>query len=459
MKTSTKILLVLFILVTIPALVLGGSIFAGIKATENGFVFDFDTKGIIAIVLSIISTILGTILYVKFLMSLSLERVLFFSSIPMIMIYGAIMFLIADLSNLNNNLAISVRSVLNLSPDNAYNTILWAILVTILFVVLLSVNYFFICKPMNKVEKIVSRLGDGKVKENKLQVGGSKQFKNIEHSLNKINNNYKEKDNTLKRADLPRKEYRQLTRFFGKASIEELERGLEVKKKSTLMVIKLECSERTLEGDYKLIDSYLNVIVPIIKRFGGFVIKYLGDGIVVVFQRSEDALDSSLSICRTVKVKNKSTSQKFKEKIAICTSNVGFKLKTESKELEIATKEYEVLSKIDKIISFFLYKVIFTKSCLDDLPLRYKFAYRYLGSINNYDGNDILIFEKLDVYPRDVISKLVKNKGLFECGVICYDDGQYQKALEYFQENIRSYPDDKAGYVYYNNAKDKVRSQ
>lgn len=456
---STKILLVLFILVTIPALVLGGSIFAGIKATENGFVFDFDTKGIIAIVLSIISTILGTILYIKFLMSLSLERVLFFSSIPMIMIYGAIMFLIADLSNLNNNLAISVRSVLNLSPDNAYNTILWAILVTILFVVLLSINYFFICKPMNKVEKIVSRLGDGKVKENMLQVGGSKQFKNIEHGLNKINNNYKEKDNTLKRTDLPQKEFRQLTRFFGRASIEELEQGLEVKKKSTLMVIKLECSERTLEGDYKLIDSYLNVIVPIIKRFGGFVIKYLGDGIVVVFQRSEDALDSSLSICRTVKVKNKSTSQKFKEKIAIYTSKVGFKLKIESKGLEIATKEYEVLSKIDKIISFLHSKVIFTKSCLDDLPLRYKFAYRYLGSINNYDGNDILIFEKLDVYPRDVISKLVKNKGLFERGVICYDDGQYQKALDYFQENIRSYPDDKAGYVYYNNAKDKVRSQ
>ena len=459
MKMSTKILLVLFILVTIPALVLGGSIFAGIKATENGFVFDFDTKGIIAIVLSIISTILGTILYIKFLMSLSLERVLFFSSIPMIMIYGAIMFLIADLSNLNNNLAISVRSVLNLSPDNAYNTILWAILVTILFVVLLSINYFFICKPMNKVEKIVSRLGDGKVKENMLQVGGSKQFKNIEHGLNKINNNYKEKDNTLKRTDLPQKEFRQLTRFFGRASIEELEQGLEVKKKSTLMVIKLECSERTLEGDYKLIDSYLNVIVPIIKRFGGFVIKYLGDGIVVVFQRSEDALDSSLSICRTVKVKNKSTSQKFKEKIAIYTSKVGFKLKIESKGLEIATKEYEVLSKIDKIISFLHSKVIFTKSCLDDLPLRYKFAYRYLGSINNYDGNDILIFEKLDVYPRDVISKLVKNKGLFERGVICYDDGQYQKALDYFQENIRSYPDDKAGYVYYNNAKDKVRSQ
>lgn len=459
MKTSTKILLILFILVTIPALVLGGSIFAGIKATENGFVFDFDTKGIIAIVLSIISTILGTILYIKFLMSLSLERVLFFSSIPMIMIYGAIMFLIADLSNLNNNLAISVRSVLNLSPDNAYNTILWAILVTILFVVLLSINYFFICKPMNKVEKIVSRLGDGKVKENTLQVGGSKQFKNIEHGLNKINNNYKEKDNTLKRTDLPQKEFRQLTRFFVRASIEELEQGLEVKKKSTLMVIKLECSERTLEGDYKLVDSYLNVIVPIIKRFGGFVIKYLGDGIVVVFQRSEDALDSSLSICRTVKVKNKSTSQKFKEKIAIYTSNVGFKLKIESKELEIATKEYEVLSKIDKIISFLHSKVIFTKSCLDDLPLRYKFAYRYLGSINNYDGNDILIFEKLDVYSRDVVSKLVKNKGLFERGVICYDDGQYQKALDYFQENIRSYPDDKAGYVYYNNAKDKVRSQ
>ena len=192
MKTSTKILFGLFILVTIPSLVLGGSIISGIKATENGFAFNFDAKGIIALILTIISIVLGSILFIRFLKALSLEKALFFSSLPLIIIYGAIMFLIADLSNIDNNFAKSVRYVLNLSPNNAYNTILWAVLVTILFVILLSLNYFVFCKPMNKLERIVSRLGDGKLNEDKLQIGGGKQFKNIEHGLNKINNNYME---------------------------------------------------------------------------------------------------------------------------------------------------------------------------------------------------------------------------------------------------------------------------
>ena len=459
MKKSTKILLVLFVLVTIPALVLGSSIFAGIQATENGFVFNFDTKGIIAIILSVASVLLGTILYLRFLMSLSLERVLFFSSVPLIVIYGATMFLIAEMSNLNNNLALSVRSVLNLSQENLYNTVLWAILVTLLFIVLLSVNYFFICKPVNKVEKIVSRLGDGKVKENNLQVGGSKQFKNIEHSLNKINNNYKEKDNSLKKASLSQKDIsRQCVRFFGKSNIEELERGALVSKKATLMVIKLESKEKTLESDYKLLDSYLNEIVPVIKRFGGFIIKYLGEGIEIVFQTAEDALDCSLAVSRLVRIKNKSAINKFKEKISIYSCKPSFKLNEEKKELDIVSNEQEVLAKMDKIIAFLQVKIIFTKSCLDDLPLRYKFAYRYLGNINFYNGKDILLFEKIDVYPKEVLSKLVKNKGLFERGVICYDNGEYQKALNYFQEYIKNYPEDNAGYIYFNNAKDRVKN-
>ncbi len=63
MKKLTKILLILFVLVTIPALVMGKSIFKGISPTDKGFSFNFDTQGIIAIVLAAISLALGTYLY------------------------------------------------------------------------------------------------------------------------------------------------------------------------------------------------------------------------------------------------------------------------------------------------------------------------------------------------------------------------------------------------------------
>ena len=459
MKTSTKILFILFIAVTIPSLVLGNSIIAGINATENGFTFNFDVKGIIAIILTILSIILGSILFARFLKSLSLEKALFFSSLPLIVIYGAIMFLIADLSNINSNFAKSVRTLLNLSPDNAYNTILWAILVTIIFIVLLSLNYILFCKPMNKLERIVLRLGDGKLNENKLQLGGGKQFKNIEHGLNKINNNYMEKDKTLKTAGLKAQKNisKTLLRFIGRRDLNELEMGRQVKKYATVMSIKLERNEKSLEDDYNRLNSLINGLSPIIRRYGGFLLDYFGDGVVCVFSKSEDAIDCSVALCRAIRNRNKGDKGELKERIAILASEPIFSLTgKEEKKLTIVSSEIKTLDKILKVGEFVDAKVVFSKSCIDNLPLRYKFAYRYIGSLNTYDENNVLLFEDLNVYPKDISSRLIKNKGLFERGVICYNNGEYQKALDYFRENLKLYPNDKAGYIYYDNTKYKL---
>lgn len=461
MKTSTKILFGLFILVTIPSLVLGGSIISGIKATENGFAFNFDAKGIIALILTIISIVLGSILFIRFLKALSLEKALFFSSLPLIIIYGAIMFLIADLSNIDNNFAKSVRYVLNLSPNNAYNTILWAVLVTILFVILLSLNYFVFCKPMNKLERIVSRLGDGKLNEDKLQIGGGKQFKNIEHGLNKINNNYMEKDNTLRTANLRSQKNisRQVLRFLGKRDLNDLERGRQIKKQASLMSIKFDSNVKSLENDYNRLNSLINGLSPIIRRYGGFLLSYFGDGIICVFGRVEDAIDCAVSLCREIKIRSKTEKAGgiSQERISIYTCEPIFALTgQEEKTVSIVSDETKVLEKMTKIAQFIDAKVVFSKSCIDNLPLRYKFAYRYIGPINMYDEQNILLFEDLDVYSKEISSHLIKNKGLFERGIICYNNGQYQKALDYFKENLKLYPNDKAGYIYYNNTKDKL---
>ena len=398
-------------------------------------------------------------MYARFLSSLSLERALFFSSLPLIVIYGAIIFLIADMSNINNNFAKSVRSLLNLSINNAYNTILWAVLVTIIFIGMLSINYFMFCKPMKKLEHIVSRLGDGKVKDDKLQIGGGKQFKNIEHGLNKINNNYMEKDKTLRIFDLKSQKNisKRLLKFIGKNDLIELERGKQVRKHATVVSIKIERKEKTIEDDYNRLNSLIKEMFPIVRRYGGFLLNYYDDGIVCIFAKSEDAIDSSVAICRAIRIKNKSNKTTLSERILIYSSETMFTLVgQDEKRLSIESNELKDLEKMHKIAEFIDAKVIFTKSCIDDLPIRYKFAYRYIGTINNYDNKDILLFEDLDVYPRDVSTHLIKNKGLFERGIICYNNGDYQKAFNYFKENLKLYPNDKAGYVYYNNAKDKL---
>ncbi len=463
MKKSTKFLIVLFVLVTVPSLVLGGSILSGIKATNNGFVFDFDTKGIIALCLTAISVILGSILYTKFLSNLKFEQLLFFSSIPLIVIYGAIIFLIADLSNIENDFAKSVQSLLNLSTDNAYNTILWAILITLIFIALLSLNYFVICRPINRVEKVVARLGDGKIKEENLTIGGGRQFKTIEHGLNKINNNYKEKDNSLKVSKLKRKDsLKQLVKIIGRNNIVELELGRSITKQVTLLYAHLSYngSDKSLQADFDLIKSYYKDITPLVKRFSGYVEKYNENGLVAVFARAEDAIECSLIISRTIKIKNRTSKggQNLLERISIFTSSVTYKVMgmEENKKPIIISDEIEILERVDKIAEFMHTKIIFTKSVLDNLPVNYKLAYRYLGSVNNFAKQEIMLFENLNVYPKNEAERFVRNKGIFERGIINYNNGNFNQAITYFQDNLRSNPSDRAGYIYYSNTKEKL---
>lgn len=469
MRKSTKILLIIYIAVFIASLVMGKFIINGIKATDNGFEFNFDIRGIIALVLTGISIILGFILYFRFLASLTVDKMLFFSSVPLVVFYGLSIFLLVEISILDNTTANSVRSLLNLSPDNLYNTILWAVLLTIVFIMIMFFNYMIACKPINKMERIVLRLGDGKVKENKLNIGGGKQFQNIEHGLNKINNNYKEKDRTAKQVDLEAKKFipKQFFRFLGKNNIAELELGNQVKKRAITMSIKLEGIEEknmlSLEENFQMINSYLNIIAPLVRKFGGFVDKYLGDGIIAVFGRSENAINSAQVIIRAIDVKNRQnkTLPNVQIRVSIISGEVIFGIVGEEdrKIPTIVSDVIKDLNNIDEICKYMGIKFLFTKNIIDDLPLNFKINYRYVGSINAGDNKEIFLYECIDIYSKDYQLGLKRNKKIFERAVIAYNNSNYYESYDLFSKIMRDLPDDKASYVYLNKAKEKIDSQ
>ena len=465
MRKSTKILLVLFILTVIPSLFLGKYIFAGITPTDSGFAFNFDVLGIVAIGLMIASNVLGTILFIRFIMSQSIDKAIFFSSLPLVLIYGVGIFLLAELNAFDNPTARSARTLLNITPDNTYNTILWAVLLTIVFVVLLFINYFLLCKPLNRVEKIVARLGDGKVKEDKLKIGGVKQFNTIEHGLNKINNNYRSKDNSLRKVNLETQKFvpKQFFKFLGKTSITELELGNQVKKKATTMYVKLHGinsgEKMTLEERFNFLNSYIHVISPLIRKFGGFIDKYTDDGLLAVFAHAQDAIDCSHAITRAINVQNRQnkTLPNVEQRISIMTGEVIFGIvgEEERKMPTIISDILKHLDRLDEICRIMSAKVVFTKTALDDLPLSYKFLYRYVGKFNHED-HEVIAFEDIEVLPRDISSQLVKSKSQFERGVITYEGGDYNEASQLFSSALKICPNDKGCYLYFNRCQEKL---
>ena len=139
MKTSTKILTIITIVLLIPNIFLFRYLASSIVATENGFVFNFSTLGYVALGFLIAFLISFTILYIIFLRSLSLSNQLFFSIVPLSIIYGLFAVYISQIGNMNDITSQSVRTTLNIDTGENFNALLWILFATILYLVLLFV--------------------------------------------------------------------------------------------------------------------------------------------------------------------------------------------------------------------------------------------------------------------------------------------------------------------------------
>ena len=453
MKMSTKIFLIIFVLALIPAIILGKSVLEGIIFASNTLSFNFSTEGIIGLVLFGITAILGIILYVRFVKSLSFDKVVFFSSLPLIVIYGLVMFLLADLTSLNNPFAQTIKNLLNISGGDDYNTILWAVLITIIFVILLYINYIIICRPMNKMEKVIVRLGDGLVRDN-FNIGGSKQFRNIEHGLNKINSTYKKEGYLNLSNDRNNKLPKPAMKFLGKDGILALERDGFVNKYASLLFISLKSNDESenFQDRLDLLNNYKDKIYPIAKKYGGFVNNFSSAGISIVFPKSELAIKCSRNIYQSFKDRRGSA---IKVKSILHSLDLRFVYDKKSKNLIVENDISLLIEKFMQILDYMKVYSIFTRQLLDDLSIDVKVEYRMLGSIE-INGENYELFEDLQVYNREYSLKLISDKRIFEKAVILYNQGDYKKAVYYFEQLLRSCPDDYPSYVYFNKTKEKI---
>lgn len=467
MKTSTKVLIAFYVLTLIPSLVLGQYVFAGIIATGTGFIFNFDTLGIVGIILFVVNNIFGGILYLRFLRTLKLSKTIFFATLPLSIFYGIGMFFIAGSAIFDGVIFESIRAVLNISAQNIYNMVLWGILLTLIYFVVLFLIYSYVCRPVQKIEQFTRRLGDGRIGEEKIWLGKSKQFQNIEAALEKINYNYLEKEDLAKQTDLEAQKFipRQFLKFLGKNSITELELGNQVRKKATTMYCDIvgsakQPSSLSLEENFNFLNSYLNIISPIIRRYGGFVDKYTGEGILAVFSRPESAMDCAVAVHRAIEIKNRSQKHlpNIDERICIHTGEVVIGIMGEEARMSptIISDDGDITNKLEEIGKFMGTRIIFTKPALNDMPVKYKFAYRLIGSLSTAGQEACCVFECLEVYPRKKRERLVALKNKFEEGVRLYNSADYYNARKCFKEVLSYVSDDKPSYVYFNNACDRL---
>jgi class 3 adenylate cyclase/CheY-like chemotaxis protein len=185
----------------------------------------------------------------------------------------------------------------------------------------------------------------------------------------------------------------EFTNFVGKKSIIEVELGDQVSKKMAVMFSDIR-SFTTLsetmspQENFNFINAYLKRVSPQIRNNNGFIVKYLGDGIMAIFPNGvDDAIRAGIAKLKQVAKYNIRRQQQGFQKISIgigihvghmMVGMVGERARMQgdafsdhvslAEELEGLTKSYAV--------SF-----IISQDALNDLPQPHQYDIRFLDKI------------------------------------------------------------------------------
>ena len=312
---------------------------------------------------------------------------------------------------------------------------------------------YLILSPLRKLQDITADLALGK-RDTDIDVFGSKEFENIEANLQEVQNNYKNDDKRLNAKDNEYQKYlpKSYFKFLYKTTIEQRQVGDSAKVDISIMFCDVRNSffssgTMNLEENFKVINNFLGIVSKEVRKNHGFVDKFMGDGVLAVFEKEADALKSASSICEKLEYENlvKVGVNNIDFGIAVHTGSVivGIVGEDKQKSTTIISDAVNLVSRVEHLNKMLKTKILFTKNTLNGLDEQEKLHYRYIGTMKFDDLTEpIPLFEGLDGFKGIRRNALIKTAKIFESAVRSFEKEDYKNAKELFIQVLKDTNDD-----------------
>ncbi|RME05011.1 MAG: response regulator [Deltaproteobacteria bacterium] len=216
-------------------------------------------------------------------------------------------------------------------------------------------------------------------------------------------------------------------------------------------------SERlTVQENFNLINNFLKRLSPIIRKNGGFVIKFLGDGIMAVFPENPDAaLVAGIEKLRAVRLYNE-----HRKKMDYCPIEIGIGVHFGKMMLGVIGEEEriggDILSdavnlgaRLESLTKRYGVSFIVSESVIQHLQEPERFHARKLGRVQVKGKQEVVsIYEIFDGALPEEIERKETNREIFESGIDAYFSGRIRQAQSCFQEVAALDPTDSACRYY-----------
>jgi len=254
---------------------------------------------------------------------------------------------------------------------------------------------------------------------------------------------------------------REFLRYLGKSSIDEIALGDHTAQRMTVLFSDIRSFSRiseklSAEETFRFINSYLERVGPAIRSHGGFVDKYLGDGVMALFPEDADAaVNCAIDMQRRISAFNQEQAGKWLEPVSagigvhsglLMLGTIGEDQRMDgtvisdavnlASRLEGLTKEYEI-------------GIAVSEQIVGSLKDRAAYRTRYLGKIGVKGKREhVSVFEIYDGDPADLIARKDAIRETFEKAISDFYDQDYASATKGFQAVLEILPRDEPSHYY-----------
>jgi len=261
----------------------------------------------------------------------------------------------------------------------------------------------------------------------------------------------------------------QYLEFLEKPSITDVQVGDHVSAEMAVMFSDIRgftsMSERmTAKENFDFVNEYLELVSPLIQKHEGFIVKFLGDGMMAIFPYGvDDAVKAGIEKGIAV--------QRFNERIkgqGLGPISVGIGIHTgpmmvgmigESLRMQgdAFSDNVNLTSRIEGLNKFYGTSMIISQDTLDQLPKPVTYRLRYLGKAVVKGRVDPLgLYEVLDGLSDEAIAKHEETRADFELGVALFAQGKFREAGQAFYRVQTKNPGDKTARMYLEQCADRV---
>jgi two-component system sensor histidine kinase ChiS len=222
----------------------------------------------------------------------------------------------------------------------------------------------------------------------------------------------------------------------------------------------------TVEENFAFINSYLARVVPIIKENGGFVDKYVGDGIMALFPGPlgpDEAIRSAIAMqAKIVEYNGHRANMGYKPismGIGVHTGDLmlGVVGVEDRMENTVISDAVNLSSRLQSIAKAFNISLAISEQSFKELVDPGAYKYRFIGKVKvKGKAAPVSVFEIFDGIAPDLFERKMKANMFFEQGMLSYYQKDFAGAMYYFKRVLEIIPEDGASSFYLDNCMNKA---